>query len=241
MFRKFKQNSTSKDSEKIDDDVQKIDNAEPSSQSSFIIIMSIIFIIFGIVVSTNFKKYIKEAQSNLPAARRLDELVMILKDTQEKKYELEAQLEELKLKIKKISTGSKSQLASTQLKRLYEKTGIVTTTGKGLEININSSVVTGDDILKLVNELKAGGAVAISVNDERLVTTSEIVNVGNSIVINKTKLIPPYVVRVVGPTDILIPTLRLRGGVVEYFQVLGINLNILEKENLKIPPYKHEL
>lgn len=238
MFIKLKRKNKS---EQNDESATEDKKLAVKKTQSFAIVMSLVFLTLGFIVTVNVKRYIDETKSNLPTSRRLDELVLVLKETQNKKIELQTQLQDIKLKLKKISTTQKTEVVSSQLKNIYEQAGLLESQGQGVEVLINSPTVTSDDLLKLVNELKAGGAKAISINGERLVTTSEIVNAGENVVVNKTKVLLPFSVKAIGPIETIIPTLRLRGGIVEYFEVLGVNLDIKEKQTLKIPPYKHEI
>ena len=50
--------------------------------------------------------------------------------------------------------------------------------------NPNLYVIHDEDILRIVNELRAGGAEAIAINDQRLIGTSEIRCSGPTITVN---------------------------------------------------------
>jgi len=50
----------------------------------------------------------------------------------------------------------------------------------------------------VVNLLWNAGAEAISINDERLVNTTSIYCVGSTIMVNDTRLSPPYEIRAIG-------------------------------------------
>ena len=55
------------------------------------------------------------------------------------------------------------------------------------------------DLLILVNELRLAGAEAISINDERVVTRSDLRAVsGNLILLNQKRLSSPYIVKAIG-------------------------------------------
>lgn len=56
-----------------------------------------------------------------------------------------------------------------------------------------------EDLLKLVNELRLAGAEAISINDERVVSRSDIRSInGNLILVNTKRLTSPYIVKAIG-------------------------------------------
>ena len=86
--------------------------------------------------------------------------------------------------------------------------GLTTVTGPGILIALDDEQKTGDkpyvsiihDIYlnETVNILRAAGAQAISINDERIVSMSETFCIGPSIRVNGTKLFPPYRIQAVG-------------------------------------------
>ncbi len=60
------------------------------------------------------------------------------------------------------------------------------------------SIIHYQDLLYIVNDLKRGEAEAISINDQRIIATSEIRCVGNTILVNTTRLAPPYIIKAIG-------------------------------------------
>jgi uncharacterized protein YlxW (UPF0749 family) len=63
-------------------------------------------------------------------------------------------------------------------------------------------LVTARDVRVVVQELWLAGAEAISVNGERLATTTAILDIGNSILVNSAYLAPPYEVTSIGPAEL---------------------------------------
>lgn len=62
-------------------------------------------------------------------------------------------------------------------------------------------VVHQQDVQAVVNALWAGGAEAIAVMDQRLVTTGAVRCVGNTLILHGRVYAPPYTVTAVGPVD----------------------------------------
>lgn len=215
--------------------------------------MSIVCLLLGLIISTQFKNHVELKRTGLSSSRQLNELVMILKETQVKKTDLENQLSALKGQIKYLNNQPNPlSLSRDQFKKIYQIAGIFPVKGSGIVIEINDSriqksnndklfindgLVHSDDLLKIINELKASGAEAISVNDQRIITSSEIITVGNNIVINQTKLAPTYIIKAVGSTESMISGLKIRGGIAEYLEVFGIKVNIYKKSDLTILPF----
>jgi len=131
------------------------------------------------------------------------------------------------------------------------KAGLVAVTGPGIIVTIDDSkrpskpgenpnlyIIHDDDILKVINELWAAGAEAVSINEQRLVVNSEIRCAGPTLSVNNTRSSPPYEVKAIGNSATLETALRMRGGVLETLQFWGIQINIRRQDNVVIPGFK---
>ncbi len=72
-------------------------------------------------------------------------------------------------------------------------------------------LIHDEDLLKLVNELKAAGAEAITVNEQRVVASTEIRCAGPTISVNNNRISPPYVIQAIGDPAGLESALKMRG------------------------------
>ena len=111
--------------------------------------------------------------------------------------------------------------------------GRVEVKGAGLEITLadNNAAATGlidpstvlvhyDDLLQVVNALNNAGAEAISINGQRIITTTAITCEGNVIKINGEKISSPFTIKAIGSQGLLLGSMTMAGGY----------LNILEEE-----------
>jgi len=64
--------------------------------------------------------------------------------------------------------------------------------------NPNQYIVHEHDLRDIVNVLWMAGSEAIAINDERLVSHSSIYCVGSTVMVNDTRLSPPYLIRAIG-------------------------------------------
>jgi uncharacterized protein YlxW (UPF0749 family) len=196
----------------------------------------------GLLMAVQFKTQASYRQ-DLPS-RRLEDLVVMVKDAELEKKRLSAQADALVKNIKD------AQVNPTKLKpTIPARWGALE--GPGIEVSIDDSakplakgenpniaIVHNEDLLKIVNELRASGAEALSVNDQRLVETSEISCAGPTILVNKSRVVPPFVISAIGDADTMQAALKLRGGVVEGLQFYGIQVNITKKPNVLVPMYR---
>ena len=90
----------------------------------------------------------------------------------------------------------------------------------------------------LLNELNSSGAEAIAINEQRIISTSEIRLAGNHIVINGEKFSRPFVFKVIGDAKTLQSAIELRGGIVELLNSNYIQVTIKSEDEIIIPSYK---
>ncbi len=178
--------------------------------------------------------------------KKITGLANLLKETNQHNEQLNNQILALEKEIFELKHGISPNGTSKQVREMYQLAGFADITGSGAIITITenapkiyeqkdyANVLQSDDLLRLVNVLKAAGATAISVNNQRLVVTSEITNADNNIIINKKKLSPPYMIKVIGEYDAINSALTIRGGIVEYLKLFSIDVNIQKNERITI-------
>lgn len=99
----------------------------------------------------------------------------------------------------------------------------------------NYGIVHDVNISTFINELKAAGAEAISVNDERIVAMSEVRCVGPTIMVNGDRVAPPFIIKAIGDAEILESALKMSGGAAEEaIRIYGISVTIEKSDKLMI-------
>ncbi|MBE3592021.1 MAG: DUF881 domain-containing protein [Thermoanaerobacter sp.] len=225
--------------------------------------LMLVFIAMGFMISMQFKTV---QGGNIPPTSisatnyaRLEELTQQLKKAQEEKANLEQQLEELTKRFKEYEdAASKDDAALKNLQQDVEKykilAGLTDMVGPGVIVTVNDSdlqprdgedpnlyLVHDEDLLNIVNELKAGGAEAIAINDQRIIAMSEIRCVGPTININSTRYAPPYVIKAIGDPDTLQAALNLKGGIVDTLRFYGIKVDIQTSDKIVVPKYSNPI
>lgn len=101
---------------------------------------------------------------------------------------------------------------SASLEREQRLAGLTPLSGPGLRVTLDDSTIKnvppGEEVTyylvhefflrDVLNALWAGGAEAVSLNGERIVPTTSIYCVGTTILVNSTRLSPPYVFLAIG-------------------------------------------
>lgn len=195
--------------------------------------ITFVCVIFGFVLAIEFRQpqVSKEAPS-----QQIEELSARL-----------AALEELQVQAAspEIPQSAKKIIAELKL-----QAGLVPLEGQGVIVRMEDSnskvradenpnlyVIHDDDILRVINELRAAGAEAISINGQRLIATSEIRCAGPTLSVNNVRSAPPYEISAIGDKKSLENSIKMRGGVEETLKVWGIRLEIESADDVYVPAY----
>lgn len=111
-------------------------------------------------------------------------------------------------------------------------------------VNTNLLVVHQQDIQAFVNALWAGGATAISLQGQRLISTTGIKCVGNTVVLQGVPYSPPYVIEAVGQGGSLEAALEGSQAVQfyrDYVARFSLGLEVEPVNRLVIPAYEGSL
>lgn len=188
---------------------------------------------------------------------RETELRTELANWKSKYDEVNAQYEETQSKIEeykqtKESNEETEKLVDEELETVNMNLGKTDVEGEGIEIvlketdNEEISQINADDLLVIVNALKLAGAEAISINDERIINMSDIVNINANtddlfVRINGQRILAPYVIKAIGNQTYLESELLGNGGYVDQLRTIGHDVSIEKKDNIKILKYNDEI
>jgi uncharacterized protein YlxW (UPF0749 family) len=224
--------------------------------------LTLVFLVFGFIAAYSVQLTTERAV-NLPFSSsdsewdkkvRLNEKLIQEKETNEG---LEQQLQKLRLEVnKKEKELSGRQAVSKQvlseLEQLRMKAGLIPVTGPGVIVtlqdsksarnfeNVADGIVHDQNIRDVVNELFAAGAEGIAVNDQRLVGGSSVRCVGPTIIVNDTKLAPPFVIQAIGDKDTLLSALKLPGGIIDALKQRTLEISITGSDKIELPAYVGE-
>ncbi|MGI6677729.1 MAG: DUF881 domain-containing protein [Dehalobacterium sp.] len=160
--------------------------------------------------------------------------------------------------IQKQASPDRGMILQTQkqIDQLKIYTGLSDVTGPGIIIELddnlagaevaksnNSSVYNPEDfivhdknILYIVSALR-GHAEAISVNNQRIVSTSDIRCVGTVIMVNSTRLAPPFQISAIGDPDRLEEAVKSCDEYT-FLKSKEMPFSITKKEDITIPAFK---
>lgn len=211
----------------------------------FSLIICAVCIIFTTVLFSQFKTVEETDITGIDSAQE-KELREMLSSWKTKYEETENKIIETDAIIDEYRSKSSSDEESMETLKLEKEdtdmlVGKTDVEGEGVVVTLtdnNEFDITADDLLVLVNELKLAGAEAISINDKRVVSMSEIVDVGGTILINTDRIVSPYVVKAIGDQKYLSSALSLKGsGYLDSYTNLGKSVSLSEEKNVTILAY----
>ena len=212
----------------------------------------LVSVILGLMLAVQFKAASGPTYS---ATRQVEVLALELKQTMQEREKLASENRDLQQKLEKALGGLNpaSEALLEELTRSRAAAGLLPVKGPGLVVTLNDSVnalkpgedpnqylIHDKDLLTVVNELRAAGAEAIAINGQRLLASSEIRCAGTTILVNVTKIAPPFVITAIGDPNLMESSLKIKGGIVEYLEIWGIQVKIEKFENdrvVTVPAY----
>ncbi len=163
--------------------------------------------------------------------------------------EKEKKLEEARQTAANKNEGDSENEAS--IKNNQKLLGLTDVTGQGMIIyldenrevdsnevaNINGYLVHEEDLLYIVNELFNSGADAVSINDQRIVSTTSILCDGNIIRINGKMIGVPLTIKAIGYPERMEYALTRPGGYLDLMANDGVKISVEKSESINIPKY----
>ena len=101
-------------------------------------------------------------------------------------------------------------------------------------------VVHQQDVQSVVNALWAGGAEAMMLQDQRVISTSAVRCVGNTLILQGRVYSPPYVIRALGDVSAMRAALNRSPQVTiyrQYADLLGLGYDVTSKGEASFPAY----
>ena len=182
--------------------------------------------------------------------------VLRWKERYEQIYEDLDKFEAILEEKRKIATSNDSTSIELQdeLRTLNALIGTIDVSGEGVVItladnssvtnqtigifdNISNYLIHDTDLIMLVNELKNAGAEAISINDERIISTTSITCDGTVVLVNGNKLSSPFTIKAIGSQALILGAIQRTGGLLEELYAYGLVTSVTSESNITINKY----
>lgn len=202
---------------------------------------TIVAVLLGMVLAIQVRTHGKvqqAVQQTRVTEATLDQLVSVMREQDRLRAE-RSRLSEV-LSRHALRRQIDEQLASAGLEVVTGDGVLVVMADPGIDLTaapVATYRVSVEDILLVLNELRAAGAEAISINGVRLTALTRISRQsGNSpLVVDGQVLTGPVIIEAVGDPQVLISSLTMRGGVISVLE-RWIQIGVREAKDLVIEP-----
>ena len=211
------------------------------------VLMAVMFMQFKIVNETDITSI---------ETMRKSELTTELASWKQKYEETNDKYEETENKLKEYRSSQQSseesqKLLEDELSQINMILGKTNVEGEGIIITLKDvteekatdvSKIRADDLLTIVNSLKLAGAEAISINDQRIINTTDIVYINDSFIkINQQRILAPYVIKAIGNQTYMESALVGSGGYIDELKQLGHEVTIEKNSKVAINKYEDKI
>lgn len=208
-----------------------------------------IAVVLAFLLTVSWVRQGREAQ--VSEARR-DRLAALVVERQRRADAMERELNQLRARAQRLATrpGPAASLQA-QIERLRAFAGTAAVRGPAVTIEVADSPeadqegtpdfrIVDTDLQLVVNALWAAGAEAISINGQRIVSTSAIRSAGQTILVNYKVLTSPYTVTAIGEPNALQARFE-QSQIAEQFrtwtQVYRLSIRINSVKAATVPAY----
>ncbi|MDD4188908.1 MAG: DUF881 domain-containing protein [Eubacteriales bacterium] len=213
------------------------------------IALALVCLSLGIILAWQYKSINNSETAsgleNLREDQLKDELIQLqddYADMLERFTELKNENEEIK--EQGMNENDIRDRLNKELVEVKTFAGMLDVMGAGLRINMKEGStfsIQDDDLLQLINELRAADAQAISINDERIVAMTEIRSVSSLyIMINGNRYTSPYEIKAIGDPQKMENSLNMIGGVMDDFKGLDFQISIEKSDSIVIGGVKDD-
>ncbi len=219
-----------------------------AKRSSRNISIALVCIILGLALSWQFQSIRNNAKVMTLENQKKDDLVVKILNEQKNNENLRAKFNELQAQLSKFenargNSDENLKLLSDEIQKLKTVAGLTKVKGKGVIVTFSKDdalSVEDNDLLFVLNELRATDAQALAINDQRIIDTSEVRGAGGYINVNGRHVLPPYVIKAIVDPDDAVNALNMVGGVFEQIKVF-VNVSVQKSDNVELPSIGEEL
>ncbi len=210
--------------------------------------IALICVILGLALSWQFQSIKSNAKVMNLESQKKDDLVVKILNEQKNNENLRAKLSELQTQLDKFenargNSDENLKLLTDEIQKLKTVAGLTDVKGRGVIVTFakeDALNVEDDDLLFVLNELRATDAQALAINDQRIIDTSEVRVAGGYIMVNGRHVTPPYVIKAIVDPDNAVNALNMIGGALEKIRVF-IDVGVEKSDSVEIPKISEEL
>lgn len=214
-------------------------------------------ILIGLLVTSQFRSALPTSSYPSDELHAQQDLIKSFSDDQ---AVLKSKIVTLRKQIEDKQQQSSQTIEKNNLDtlaQLKKEAGLDTVRGEGLAITLNDglfvkrineeslsqSLVQASDLRDVVNLLFSAQAEAIAINDQRVIASTPISSVGNTILVNNFHLLPPFTITASGDTELMLQRLNDPAALPDLQKRVtahNIQLRAIAQKNLLVPVYSSD-
>lgn len=220
------------------------------------IAITTVCIILGLLITIQFRT-IDESSTNIVSTQRSQQIAIEYKKLKTENDKINKEMNKLEKKVSQYEKGEVDK--DPLLENLYKDiekykmlSGYKDVKGQGVLIEIDNpptDLQLGDEknimvdhytfLLEVISLLNAVDSEAISINEQRYTSFTEIVPAGNLLEVNGVSFGTPIVIKAIGDSQDIENALRIKGGIVWFMEeAYNLKIKITPKEEITIPKYE---
>ncbi len=217
-------------------------------------ILFIVFLLFGMIITMQFRTILSAQQQTARGQTSLQSLSAELEQVIGEGNQMQEQLRKMEEEYDEImdQRGNNDNPMLNELLRERKEaqfhSGMTDVKGSGVIVTLNDAparaevdpselIIHDMDIIEIMNELRAAGAQALSINDERILATSKQFCAGPTILINQNRYPVPYIIKAIGDPEALYTALEESEAVI-IMRIYNIQVDIRKEQEIVIPRFK---
>ncbi len=188
------------------------------------------------------------------------DLSVVVNDARERVLAADAKAAELQEQINRAAAGDVSpqvEQARAEADALAPAAGLVPVVGPGIRVSMSDAprdsdgnypagvdpddlVIHQQDVQAAVNALWAGGAEAMMIMDQRVLTTSAVRCIGNTLLLQGRTYSPPFVITAIGDAATMSAALDREPGVrllLQYVNKYHLGYEVTTLDEVELPAY----
>ncbi|MBR2289965.1 MAG: DUF881 domain-containing protein [Clostridia bacterium] len=225
------------------------------ASKSLIISIAITAFVLGLTMAIQFKTVTETDIAGIELMREAElrtELASWKSKYEDAKLKIAEDEQKIENYTREIEDNNNiSELLAREVYEAETIAGYTDVSGPGIIVTLedtDQSQITAEDLMSLVNELKLAGAEAISINDQRIISVTDISNINYQFIMVNTsrdlvtaKIDSPYYIKAIGNQKYLESSISIKYGFLDSMESSGKIANYVLDDNITIFKYNGTL
>lgn len=224
--------------------------------------INLVVIVASIVMGFLFSAQFRSTEASLPEREQSRSVTAdTVRRLEVEQKELKERIAALRAQIASLQRASEAAVTNTSLAADLEQqrvlAGLVALRGPGIVVTLDDStrpiglaedannfIIHDYELRDVVSLLWLSGAEAVSINGERLSSLSSLYCVGSTILVNDTRLSPPYEIRAIGDTSLFDQALQNQKNLAKLrtrVKTYGIQFKSALQKDIVVPAFAGDL